>query len=88
MNALAKSFLDICYEENSTVTIEEIRNNALSKLSKGELLTFTSSSLNGKSSTKTVSLSADKVLEAASWAIREFNRGTITAVSFDFSRLS
>jgi hypothetical protein len=27
-------------------------------------------------------------LEAASWTIREYNRGTVTAIHFDFSRLA
>jgi hypothetical protein len=88
MNQFARALYDICLEEESTASVEAIRNSALSKVAGGEVKTLISSSLNSKSFNFNVSLPADKVLEASSWAIREYNRGTVTAIQFDFSRLA
>lgn len=88
MNQFARALYDICLEEDSTASVEAIRNAALSKVANGEVKSLINSSLNSKSFSFNVSLAADKVLEAASWAIREYNRGTVTAIQFDFSRLS
>lgn len=87
MNAFAQALYDICLEEQSTATIEAMRNAALAKIAAGEVKSLVSSSLNGKSFSSNVSLPADKVFENAAWAIREYNRGNITVTVNDMTCL-
>ena len=86
-HALADAFYLICEEEESTDTVEEIRNNALEKIQGGELKTIVNSSLNGKSAGYQVSAPATEIFAAASYAIRKYNRGLIQSTEADFSSI-
>jgi hypothetical protein len=83
-SAFVQSLYQICLEENSTVTIEAIRNLALQKIAAGEVKTLVTSTLNGKSYSFNVSKAADILFSEASEAIRLFNNGVITVSQFDF----
>jgi hypothetical protein len=83
---LVDAFLLICEEEGSSASIEAIRRNAaFEKISSGEIRSLVSSSLNGKSFNYNLSATADIVFNAASRAIRIYNRGIIKATEVDFS---
>jgi len=83
MSPLCYALLEICREENSSVTVEGIRNKALEKLLNGEVKSLVTTSVNGKSRSYTVSKPADVLLQDASMAIRLFNKGVITTTTFD-----
>ena len=87
MSPFARSLYQIALEEGNTLTIETLRNAAFASISAGHDKTLSSFSINGKSSSFTVKLAASELFTAASWAIREYNTGTVTAIEFDFSRL-
>lgn len=54
----------------------------------GEVKSLINSSLNSKSFSFNISLPADKLFAEVSQAIRAYNTGLVTAIQFDFSRLS
>lgn len=83
----AQALLEIACEEGNTTSLEEIRNQAFAKLQSGEVKSLITTSLNGKSATYTISQSADVLFTAVSWAIRQFHKGTITAVEWNFAWL-
>lgn len=85
MSPLAQALYIICQEENSTTSVELIRNKAFEKLQSGEVKSIVSSSLNGKAFSVNVSKPADVLFTEATWAIRMFNRGIVTASEIDFS---
>jgi hypothetical protein len=85
MTAFAQALLDICNEENSTVSVEELRNTALATLSTGNASTLISTTLNSKSFNFQVSKAADVLFAEASWAITMFNKGILTSQDMDFS---
>lgn len=87
MSPFARALLEIAREENSTVSIEVIRNKAFEKLAGGEGKSLVSTSLNGKSFNYNINLPASDLFTAATWAIRQFHKGVITASSVDFSNL-
>lgn len=84
---LADAFLLIIQEEESTESIETLRNTAFAKLQNGEGKTLVSSSLNGKSFSYQVHSSATEVFAASSFAIRKYNRGLIRSTETDFSKI-
>jgi hypothetical protein len=81
---LSEAFYLICCEEQSTASIEAIRNKALAKIAEGEGKTLISSSLNGKAGAYQVSTPASDVFVAASHAIRRFNSGQVTVIETSF----
>ena len=85
MSPFAYALFCICQEENSTTSVEQIRNAALAKLATGEVTTLVNTSLNGKSFSVNVSKSADVLFTDATAAIKAFNGGTIKASQIDFS---
>lgn len=87
MTPFVQALLQICVEENSTASIETIRNNAFGKLQSGEMKTLISSSLNGKSFSFNVSKPADQLFADCSEAIRLFQDGKMTATEVDFSSI-
>jgi hypothetical protein len=87
MDSLATAFLYIIEEEQSTSSVETIRNKALEKIAAGEGKALVASSVNGKSFSFTLNTSAEKLFVACSAAIREYNNGLITTVVNDLSGL-
>jgi hypothetical protein len=85
MTTFARALLEICNEEGNTTSIESIRNAAFAKIASGEVKSLISSTLNGKSFNYQISLAADVVFTAATWAIRQFNKGVIVATQVDFT---
>ena len=84
MTSFVYALLEIANEEGDTATLEGIRNNALKRILGGEVKTLVTSSLNGKSFSYNVSLSADLTFTQASQAIRLYNNGIITNTTFDW----
>ena len=82
---LSTAFYQICLEEESTATIEILRNDALAQVKAGSVKVLTSTSINGKSLGFTVSASPIEILTAASWAIRQYNGQVIEATAPNFS---
>lgn len=87
MSPLAEALYAICVEEESTSTVEIIRNNALTKIMSGEVKTLVSSSINTKSFSFQVSKPADQLFAEASQAIIAYNGGRYAATEADFSTL-
>lgn len=87
MSPIAEALYQICLEENSTSTIESIRNAALSKILGGEAKSLVSSSINGKSFSFSISKPADVLFAEASQAIIAFRGGRYTATEADFSQI-
>lgn len=87
MSPFAYALLDIAKEEGNTASLEAIRNLCLTKIAAGEVKSIVNTSLNGKSFGFNVSKAADALFAEVSWAIRHYNRGTITAMQWDFSGL-
>ncbi len=87
MSPLANAFYAICLEEQSTATIEILRNDALAQVKNGSVKTLTSTSINGKSLGFAVNSSPTDILIAASTAIRRYNGQVIQATAPDFSRI-
>ena len=75
----------ICVEEESTATVETIRNKALQKLLAGEAKSLVSSSVNGKSFSFSISKPADAMFAEASAAIAAYRGERINATQADFS---
>ena len=65
-NSFVLALYEIAREENSTESLEAIRNQAFAKLASGEAKSLVNSSLNGKSFGFTISKSADGGFEGAS----------------------
>lgn len=87
MSPLSQAFLAICIEEQSTTSIELIRNAALAKIGTGEVKSIINSSLNGKSYSMSVSKPADEIFVDTTTAIQRFNNLIFTASVVDFSGL-
>lgn len=87
MSPIAEAFYNICLEEGSTVTVETIRNAALSKIMGGEAKSLISSTVNSKSFSFNISKSADSIFAEASQAIIAYRGGRYTATEADFSRI-
>jgi hypothetical protein len=85
MNAFSEALYQICLEEESTATVEGIRNLALSKIAGGEGKSLVSSSINGKSFSFNISKTADVLFQEASQAIVAYRGGRYTATQPDFS---
>ncbi len=85
MSPLANAFYAICLEEQSTGTIEVLRNDALAQVKNGSVKTLTSTSVNGKSLGFAVASSATDILIAAGQAIRRYNGQLIQATAPNFS---
>lgn len=85
MSPISEALLVICNEENSTATVEAIRNAALSKIMTGEAKSLISSSINGKSFSFNISKPADQLFAEASQAIIAYRGGRFTATEADFS---
>jgi hypothetical protein len=82
---LAEAFYTLCTEEQSTASIEALRNKAFAKLAAGEGKSLISSTLNGKSLSYQISTSATELFTAATYAIKRYNQGQITVIETDFS---
>jgi hypothetical protein len=87
MTPFAQALYTICVEEQSTTSIEDLRNAALAKMASGEVKSLVSSSLNGKSFSFQISKPADELFIAATQAIRAYNNGIITATQLDFTNI-
>jgi hypothetical protein len=87
MSPFAAALLDIANEEQSTVSIEAIRNAALAQLANGNATTLISTTVNGKSFNMQVSKAADVLFAEATWAITTYNKGIITSSDFDFTMI-
>lgn len=87
MSPFSRALLSIIIEENSTISVERIRNAAFEKLASGEGKSLVSSSINGKSFSYNINMPASDLFTAADVAIRHFNKGVITATTVDFSNL-
>ena len=85
--SLVDAFYLIAEEEESTASLEVIRNAAFQKLQAGETKSLVSTSLNGKSFSYNVSQSADVLFTAISLAIRKYNRGVVASTEVDFSSI-
>ena len=85
MSPFASALYQICLEENSTTSVELIRNAAFAKLATGEVTTLVNTSLNGKSFSVNVSKPADVLFTDAGAAIAQFNGRVLKASEVDFS---
>lgn len=86
-HALIDALFLVAQEEESTASLERIRNAAFQKLEKGEVKSLVSTSLNGKSYSYNLARPADELFAAVSLAIRKYNRGLITSTEVDFSNI-
>lgn len=84
---LCTAFYQICLEEQSTATIEILRNDALAQVKYGSVKVITSTSVNGKSLGFSVSATPIDIITAATWAIRRYEGTLIQATAPDFSGL-
>lgn len=87
MSPIAEALYQICLEEESTATVETIRNAALNKIMSGEAKSLVSSSVNGKSFSFNISKPAEQIFAEASQAIIAFRGDRITAAEADFSSI-
>jgi len=85
LQPLIDAFYQLCEESGNTVEVETIRNNALQKLASGESKTLINSSIGGKSFNYNLSMSAEKLFQVTSAAIRRYNIGNLTMTRPDFS---
>ena len=87
MSPFSQALYAICIEENSTTSVELIRNAAFAKLATGEVKSMVNTSLNGKSYALNISKPADVLFTEATAAISAFNRGAYKASQIDLSGL-
>jgi len=87
MSPIAEALYNLAVEEGNTVTLEAIRNAALSKILGGEAKSLVSSSINGKSFNFSISKPADQLFAEASQAIIAYRGGRYTATEADFSNI-
>ena len=87
MSPLSEALLALCEEEESTTTVEAIRNAALTKLMGGEAKSLVSSSINTKSFSFQISKPADQLFAEASQAIIAYRGGRYAATEADFSSI-
>jgi len=85
MTSFILGLLQICEEEGNTASVEAIRNKAFEKMAAGEMKSLISSTINGKSFSFNLSMSADKLFAECSEAIRLFNSGIIRSTEPNFS---
>lgn len=86
-SSFVSALYQICVEEESTATVEALRNKALEKIANGggEVKTLVSSSIQGKSFSFNISKSADVLFADCSEAVGLYRNGAQQFTVIDFS---